>query len=249
MSFSAHVSRPSSWICEDYVVYETRLRAGVRCCPNTARSFSGNGSECICDLFAWRCGMVSEAAPLKGAINHAWAPKEDAPLPDDDMVEPVAMVEEDELDDDEEEVHGSPPSAANKAALPDAPATSAVGADDVVMSKLAGLLVFGTASRFVRVRSTRIRRPHARNKFVALGLAIQKKVVNKSNVSGTARIQERIHCSSGTARNPTSPKCLQFFPCGWYHHASISFLSGLEIKLHHFQAAFDTLLFPLIQHF
>ena len=76
-------------------------------------------------------------------MDRAWAPEEDASLPEEDVVEQLAVLEDGEIDGEEEEVQVSPPPAASKASLSDAPAASpasAVGADDVaVTSKFAAL--------------------------------------------------------------------------------------------------------------
>ena len=66
-------------------------------------------------------------------MDRAWAPEEDASLPEEDVVELLAMLEDGEIDgEEEEEVQASPPPTASKASLSGAPAASpasAVGAD------------------------------------------------------------------------------------------------------------------------
>ena len=100
------------------------MRADVRCCPKTTRSFS---FKCT-----WR--LVCQAPRrCSSAKAHAWHDKRPRHCPED-MVELLAMLEEDEIDD-EEEVQPSPPAAASETS-----AESAVGADDVaVMSKFTAL--------------------------------------------------------------------------------------------------------------
>ena len=121
---------------EDNVGFETRPRSGVRCCPKTARAFSLRQWEANVrgDLFAKRRDVLPEA-PSEGAMDRALAPDEDASLPEEDVVELLAVLEDGEIDGEEEEVQASPPPAASKASLSDA-----VGADDVaVTSKFAAL--------------------------------------------------------------------------------------------------------------
>ena len=63
------------------------------------------------DSSAKRRGVVPEAAPAESALEHKWAPEEDTSLPEDAMVDLLAMLEED--DTDEGNV-ASPPPAASK---------------------------------------------------------------------------------------------------------------------------------------
>ena len=71
-------------------------------------------------------------------MGRAWAPEEDASLPEEDVVELLAVLEDGEIDgEEEEEVQASPPPAASKASLSGAPAASpasALGADDVAFT-------------------------------------------------------------------------------------------------------------------
>ena len=61
------------------------------------------------DFCAKRRGVAPQAAPSQSVMEHAWAPEEDASLPKEDTVELLAMLEEDEIDDEVEEVQASPP--------------------------------------------------------------------------------------------------------------------------------------------
>ena len=173
-SITAVVGQP-----EGKVGYETRPRSGLRCCPKTARAFSLRQWEANVrgDLFAKRRDVVPEA-PSEGAMGRAWAPEEDASLPEEDLVELLAVLEAGEIDgEEEEEVQGSPPPAASKASLSDAPAASPphicikrrrCGGYEQICSVALDLasirrsgVVFSVASWSVWVRIKRFRKPHA----------------------------------------------------------------------------------------
>ena len=76
---------------EGYVGDETRSRAGVRCPKTTRSSALAMESDAHGGVFARRRGVVLEAAPSESAMEHAWAQEEDASLPEEDIMELLAM--------------------------------------------------------------------------------------------------------------------------------------------------------------
>ena len=68
------------------------------------------------DLFAKYRGVAPKDAPQESATEHAWAPEEDASLPEEHMVELLVTLEEDKKDDAEEELQAFPPPAASRTA-------------------------------------------------------------------------------------------------------------------------------------